>query len=132
MTVKIAKMPSAPPDVGLSGLSVWVAATTDWQQPSDTPFSALSGGDYRPGGVGANRTAQEQHPFHLHGHHFWLLGQGMGIYNDSVNGQQLNTANPPFRDSFTIFKGGWVVLRFKVSNLLTCDPVLLIGVCFPS
>ena len=77
---------------------------------------AFPGGDYRPG-VGANRTAQEQHPFHLHGHHFWLLGQGTGIYNDTVNDSQLNTANPPFRDSFTIFKGGWVVFRFKVSDM---------------
>jgi hypothetical protein len=32
-------------------------------------------GDYRGGGVGANRTAQEQHPFHLHGHSFWV-GEG--------------------------------------------------------
>ena len=31
-------------------------------------------GDYRGGGVGANRTAQEQHPFHLHGHSFWAGG----------------------------------------------------------
>lgn len=31
-------------------------------------------GDYRGGEVGANRTAQEQHPFHLHGHHFWVGG----------------------------------------------------------
>ncbi len=28
-------------------------------------------GDYR-GEAGINRTAQEQHPFHLHGHHFWV------------------------------------------------------------
>jgi len=30
-------------------------------------------GDYRVP-AGANRTAQEQHPFHLHGHHFWVGG----------------------------------------------------------
>lgn len=29
-------------------------------------------GDYRPNG--AARSAQEQHPFHLHGHHFWVSG----------------------------------------------------------
>lgn len=28
-------------------------------------------GDYRADG--ANRTAQEQHPMHLHGHHFWQV-----------------------------------------------------------
>ena len=35
-------------------------------------------GDYRGGGVGANRTAQEQHPFHLHGHSFWVGGWAGG------------------------------------------------------
>ena len=28
-------------------------------------------GDYRIPGPGASRNATEQHPFHLHGHHFW-------------------------------------------------------------
>ena len=28
-------------------------------------------GDYRNSSVGTTRTAQEQHPFHLHGHRFW-------------------------------------------------------------
>ena len=67
--------------------------------------------------MGANRTAQEQHPFHLHGHHFWLLGQGVGLWEEVAGNASgvLNTANPPYRDSFTVAKGGWVVLRFAVS-----------------
>ena len=76
----------------------------------------LTGGDYRGGGVGANRTAQEQHPFHMHGHHFWVLGYGLGNYNESTNSSSLNLHNPAFRDSFTIFKNGWTVIRFKVSD----------------
>jgi L-ascorbate oxidase len=75
-----------------------------------------TGGDYRGGGVGANRTAQEQHPFHMHGHHFWVLGYGLGIYNESTNATSLNLHNPAFRDSFTIFKNGWTFIRFKVSQ----------------
>ena len=75
--------------------------------------------------MGANRTAQEQHPFHLHGHHFWLLGQGAGLW-EAVAGNAsgvLNTVNPAYRDSFTVTKGGWVVLRFAVSPLCCalCD-----------
>ena len=73
-----------------------------------------AGGDYRGGGVGSSRTAQEQHPLHLHGHHFWLLGQGMGIYNESTNSSSLNYVNPAYRDSCTVFKNGWTVMRFKV------------------
>lgn len=72
-----------------------------------------AGGDYRPG-VGANRTAQEQHPFHMHGHHFWVLAYGLGTFNEAANTSSFNTVNPPFRDSFTIFKNGWTAIRFKV------------------
>ena len=79
-------------------------------------WSILTGGDYRGGGVGANRTAQEQHPFHMHGHHFWVLAYGLGVFNESTNSSSLNLHNPAFRDSFTIFKNGWTVIRFKASD----------------
>ena len=52
----------------------------------------------------------------MHGHHFWVLGYGLGIYNESTNATSLNLHNPAFRDSFTIFKNGWTVIRFKVSQ----------------
>ena len=32
-----------------------------------------NGGEYR---FNTSRTGMEQHPFHLHGQHFWLLGTG--------------------------------------------------------
>lgn len=72
-------------------------------------------GDYRVP-AGANRTAQEQHPFHLHGHHFWVVGSGLGIYNAKANASSLNTVNPPLRDTATLPQGGWVVIRFKADN----------------
>lgn len=50
----------------------------------------------------------------MHGHHFWVLGHGLGLYNDKVNAASLNTVDPPFRDSFTVVKGGWTAFRFKV------------------
>lgn len=79
------------------------------------------GGDYRPG-VGANRTAQEQHPFHMHGHHFWVLAHGLGTFNEATNRSAFNTVNPPFRDSYTIFKNGWTAIRFKVRRPLLSPP----------
>ncbi|KAL4433040.1 hypothetical protein ABPG77_006467 [Micractinium sp. CCAP 211/92] len=72
-------------------------------------------GDYR-GEAGVNRTAQEQHPFHLHGHHFWVLGSGLGVYDPAANASSLNTVNPPLRDTATLPQSGWVVLRFKADN----------------
>lgn len=52
--------------------------------------------------------------FHLHGHHFWVLGQGNGTFNAAT--AALNTANPPLRDTATLPQAGWVVLRFTADN----------------
>lgn len=68
-----------------------------------------------PGGFRA-RNATEQHPFHLHGHHFWLLGTGEGTFDPVANASALNVASPPFRDTATLPQGGWVVLRFVADN----------------
>ena len=67
----------------------------------------------RPGGSAA-RNGTEQHPFHLHGHHFWVLGSGIGPYNSSVQ-STLNLVNPIYRDTQIVYKNGWAVLRFVVS-----------------
>lgn len=40
-----------------------------------------------------------------------LLGVGEGNYSSA---SQLNTDNPPLRDTVTIPKAGWGVVRFKV------------------
>ncbi|GIL81975.1 hypothetical protein Vretimale_1452 [Volvox reticuliferus] len=72
-------------------------------------------GDYRPV-VGPTRTAVEQHPMHLHGHRFWVLGRGSGAFNASAHAAGLNTVNPPYRDTVTVTGGGWVYLRFKADN----------------
>ncbi|KAG2045315.1 multi-copper oxidase [Suillus americanus] len=54
------------------------------------------------------------HPFHLHGHVFWILGEGDGDYLSGVS--QLNTTNPPRRDTLTIPGYGWVAIRFITDN----------------
>ena len=47
------------------------------------------------------RNDTEQHPFHLHGHHFWVLGSGTGVFNKSDPNQtsSLNLINPVYRDT---------------------------------
>lgn len=74
------------------------------------------GGDYRVP-AGANRTAQEQHPMHLHGHSFFVLGQGNGTFNTStIDSDLLNYDNPRRGDTVTVAPGGWVVVRFVADN----------------
>ncbi|KAF4543877.1 putative multicopper oxidase protein [Lasiodiplodia theobromae] len=53
------------------------------------------------------------HPFHLHGHDFWVLAAGTGTYSDAVT---LNTANPPRRDVATLPASGYVVIAFYTDN----------------
>jgi hypothetical protein len=42
------------------------------------------------------------HPMHLHGHKFFLLGVGEGIYNESKHHRLLNFYNPVLR-SVSVF-----------------------------
>jgi Multicopper oxidase len=46
-----------------------------------------------------------------------VLGHGVGKYNPA--NASLNLVDPPFRDSYTVFKGGWTVIRFIVSFSLS-------------
>lgn len=58
------------------------------------------------------------HPMHIHGHNFFVLGQGLGAYPDNP---QLNLIDPPVRDT-TLLPGdlaptpGWLVIRFVANN----------------
>lgn len=64
--------------------------------------------------MAASRNGSEAHPFHLHGHHFWVLATGNGTWDPTTSPAQYNTVNPPFRDTLTVLKGGWAALRFVV------------------
>ncbi|KAJ9516034.1 hypothetical protein QJQ45_024447 [Haematococcus lacustris] len=70
-------------------------------------------GDYRPG---VTRSMSMQHPMHLHGHKFWVLGSGPGLYNYEVDHDSLNLHNPPLRDTATLLPNSWLYLRFKANN----------------
>lgn len=52
------------------------------------------------------------HPFHLHGHDYFVLAQGPGNYT----GQALNLNNPIRRDTATVPMNGHMVMAFKVDN----------------
>lgn len=53
------------------------------------------------------------HPIHLHGHDFFVLGSGSGLYNSSV---ALNYANPPRRDVTMLPGDGYLVISIKTDN----------------
>ena len=55
------------------------------------------------------------HPIHLHGHRFWVLGTGSGNFPYSTAEAApaffLNLQNPPYRDSMELPSSGWAVIR---------------------
>lgn len=55
----------------------------------------------------------QPHPVHLHGHDFYVLGAGTGIYDDSTS---LNFVNPVRRDVAVLPAKGYLVLAFYTDN----------------
>eukprot|EP00475_Leptophrys_vorax_P012633 TRINITY_DN19031_c0_g1_i1.p1 TRINITY_DN19031_c0_g1~~TRINITY_DN19031_c0_g1_i1.p1 ORF type:complete len:612 (-),score=122.60 TRINITY_DN19031_c0_g1_i1:1169-3004(-) len=54
------------------------------------------------------------HPFHLHGHMFWVLARGIGHYRTGA--VRLKTNNPVLRDTIRVPGQGYAVLRFVADN----------------
>jgi laccase len=63
-----------------------------------------------------NIFAAENHPMHLHGHSFYVVGQGLGNYNPVTDPLNFNLVDPPQRDTVMAPMSGWVAIRFKADN----------------
>ncbi|CAJ1971188.1 unnamed protein product [Sphenostylis stenocarpa] len=61
------------------------------------------------------KNISEIHPWHLHGHDFWVLGYGDGKFEQGDE-RKFNLKNPPLRNTAVIFSYGWTALRFKADN----------------
>ncbi|KAJ1381550.1 Multicopper oxidase, type 1 [Sesbania bispinosa] len=55
------------------------------------------------------------HPWHMHGHDFWVLGYGEGKFQPNDE-SKFNLKNPPLRNTAVLFPYGWTALRFKADN----------------
>lgn len=57
---------------------------------------------------------------HLHGHKFWILGTGKGVFNYSsvmdAPVDMLDLMNPPYRDTVEMPSSGWAVIRYISDN----------------
>ncbi|KAL1204272.1 L-ascorbate oxidase [Cardamine amara subsp. amara] len=58
----------------------------------------------------------EIHPWHLHGHDFWVLGYGEGRFRPGIDEKTYNLRNPPLRNTVALFPYGWTALRFVTDN----------------
>ncbi|GLJ52165.1 hypothetical protein SUGI_1109610 [Cryptomeria japonica] len=58
----------------------------------------------------------ENHPMHLHGYSFYIVGQGFGNYDAQIDPLNFNIIDPPLRNTVGVPINGWVALRFKADN----------------
>lgn len=60
--------------------------------------------------------ASEPHPWHFHGHSFWVVGRGQGGFNEIEDVPNYNLDNPILRDTVIQQGNEWVALRFVANN----------------
>ncbi|KAJ4769846.1 L-ascorbate oxidase [Rhynchospora pubera] len=62
-----------------------------------------------------SENVSEIHPWHLHGHDFWVLGYGEGLFRKK-DVSRFNVENAPLRNTLVIFPYGWTAIRFVADN----------------
>ncbi|KAI4356011.1 hypothetical protein L6164_000065 [Bauhinia variegata] len=60
--------------------------------------------------------APENHPVHLHGFNFFIIGKGIGNYNPTKDQNKFNLVDPVERNTVGVPSGGWVAIRFRADN----------------
>ncbi|KAL0533598.1 hypothetical protein IC582_027637 [Cucumis melo] len=60
--------------------------------------------------------APENHPVHLHGFNFFVVGSGLGNFNHKKDPEKFNLVDPVERNTVGVPSGGWVAIRFRADN----------------
>ena len=56
----------------------------------------------------------ENHPMHLHGYSFYVIGFGQGNFNPAT--ATFNLIDPPYMNTIGVPVGGWAAIRFVANN----------------
>ncbi|KAF0914428.1 hypothetical protein E2562_028512 [Oryza meyeriana var. granulata] len=56
------------------------------------------------------------HPWHLHGHDFWVLGYRDGKFEPETDGWWLNLRDPVMKNTVALHPMGWTAVRFRADN----------------
>ncbi|XVE60850.1 hypothetical protein DITRI_Ditri05aG0159900 [Diplodiscus trichospermus] len=65
---------------------------------------------------GTNLMAGIDHPIHLHGYNFYIVGSGFGNFDIYKDPLKYNLKDPPFRNTVSVPVNGWTTIRFKADN----------------
>ncbi|TMW86063.1 hypothetical protein EJD97_021995 [Solanum chilense] len=58
----------------------------------------------------------ENHPLHLHGHNFFVVGEGFGNFDPNNDPSNFNLKDPIQRNTVGVPAGGWIAFRFFADN----------------
>ncbi|XP_021300082.1 laccase-14-like [Herrania umbratica] len=65
---------------------------------------------------GTNIGATQNHPMHLHGYSFYLVGTGAGDFDNGTDPGRFNLVDPPEVNTIAVPRKGWSAIRFKAEN----------------
>ncbi|KAA8536485.1 hypothetical protein F0562_028963 [Nyssa sinensis] len=65
---------------------------------------------------GTNVLVGDNHPMHLHGFSFYVVGWGFGNFNPKQDPLKYNLVDPPEETTVGVPTNGWVALRFRADN----------------
>ncbi|KAL9245873.1 hypothetical protein vseg_019473 [Gypsophila vaccaria] len=63
-----------------------------------------------------NLMIASSHPFHLHGHNFFVVGTGVGNFDPGKDPEKFNLVDPPERNTASVPTMGWTAIRFRADN----------------
>ncbi|XP_031375356.1 laccase-15-like [Punica granatum] len=65
---------------------------------------------------GTNLIAGTDHPMHLHGYSFYVVGWGLGNFDPKKDPANFNLIDPPLQSTIAVPKNGWSAIRFRADN----------------
>ncbi|KAG6737979.1 hypothetical protein POTOM_059511 [Populus tomentosa] len=65
---------------------------------------------------GTNLLDAMNHPIHLHGFSFYLVGHGKGNFNNVTDPKSYNLIDPPEINTVALPQSGWAAIRFVANN----------------
>lgn len=58
----------------------------------------------------------ENHPIHVHGHNFYIVGTGFGNFDAAKDPTHYNLVDPPERNTVAVPVAGWAAIRINADN----------------
>ncbi|PIN25285.1 Multicopper oxidase [Handroanthus impetiginosus] len=65
---------------------------------------------------GTNTVGGIDHPMHLHGYSFYVVGSGIGNFHRDRDTSRYNLVDPPLMETIAVPRNGWTAIRFKANN----------------